>query len=94
VDAQSSQVNYQYNGIPCLTQARGKTLSHWKLQSGTFFSLTELCRLQGLSDQEIGQINLSAVTQTQLGGLLGNSFSKSVVQRILVRALRAAEQPV
>ncbi len=94
VDAQSSQVNYQYNGIPCLTQARGKTLSHWKLQSGTFFSLTELCRLQGLSDQEIGQINLSAVTQNQLGGLLGNSFSKSVVQRILVRALRAAEQPV
>jgi hypothetical protein len=57
VDAQSSQVNYQYNGIPCLTQARGKTLSHWKLQSGTFFSLTELCRLQGLSDQEIGRIN-------------------------------------
>ncbi len=94
VDAQSSQVNYQYNGIPCLTQARGKTLSHWKLQSGTFFSLTELCRLQGLSDQEIGQINLSAVTQNQLGGLLGNSFSKSVVQRILVKALRAAEQPV
>ncbi len=94
VDAQSSQANYAYNGIPCLTQARGKTLSHWKLQSGTFFSLTELCRLQGLSDQEIGQINLSAVSQNQLGGLLGNSFSKSVVQRILVRALRAAEQPV
>ena len=94
VDAQSSQVNYAYNGIPCLTFRAAKTLSHWKLQSGTFFSLTELCRLQGLSDQEIGQINLSAVTQTQLGGLLGNSFSKSVVQRILVRALRAAEQPV
>ena len=54
VDAGGTSLNYAVGWSPCLTAARGQTSSFWLLQAGRFMTVSELCRLQGFSDDDIG----------------------------------------
>ena len=94
VDAGSSRTNFGYGVCPCITKTRGSSLAMFNLQMGDFFNVKEMLRLQGFADEEINALNLHCVTARQLGGLIGHSFTKTVVQRILKNAIRAAEQEV
>ncbi len=53
-----------------------------------------MMRLQGLSGEELASLNLECLTKRQLGKLKGNAFSKTVVQRMLVQTMIAAEASV
>ena len=86
VDTAGSQLNMGWNVAPCLTKARGGALAFWSLQHGRPLTISELCRLQGLSSSDM-HIPISA---NQMGGLLGNGFTCTVVTRVIAAAIDAA----
>ncbi len=87
VDTCSTKPQICYNYAPCLTKARGGALGFWTLQHGRPLNVRELCRLQGL---DIERLKVT-VTDHQLGGLLGNGFTVTVIQRVILNALLVAE---
>ena len=92
VDKGASNLGIGIGVAPCLTKARGQSHNLFKLQTGQAMSLTELLRLQGFDNDEIASMNM-VISPKQLGGLLGNGFTKTVLQRLLVCCIRAAEMP-
>ena len=54
---------------------------------GRPLSIHELCRLQGLNSNEMK----ITVTKPQMGALLGNGFTCTVVARVMAAAIQAAE---
>ena len=91
-DAGGTSVNVGIEKTPCLAQARGKTLSFFKLQTAEFCSLRELFRLQGFSDAEVDGMRIHQ-KDSVIAGMLGNGFTKTVMQRVLKAAIAAAEAP-
>ena len=53
-------------------------------------NVNELIRLQGMDTDRILR---NVVTELQLGAMIGNGFTKTVVQRLLKSAMDAAEAP-
>ena len=90
VDTGSGKLNMALDRAPCLTKQRGKSLSFFKLQTGEFMSVFELMRLQGFTDDEMARMNF-VVSPSQVGKMVGNSFTKTVMQRLIRNAIVAAE---
>ncbi len=84
IDLGASKPNWMYNRSPCLTKSR--KYGFWVTCRGRFQSIQERLRLMGLSPQ---RVDLSAVSEGQLGGMIGNSMAVNVLERILIRALPA-----
>jgi DNA-cytosine methyltransferase len=76
--------SWKVDWTPCLTAARGATSGFWISHRGARMSVNELFKLQGMSYHH------SSISKTEIGKALGNSFTQSVIARILVRALPAA----
>ena len=73
-----------YGRCPCLTRARGSGNGHWSMFKHRWTSLTEKFKLQGL---DRWQYDLSMVSESQIGAMLGNSFSQPVMTGVMRRAL-------
>ena len=86
VDLHSSALNMSLEYLPCLTEARGRARAFWSLAHGGPLSTRELLRFQAFPTDLA--INVSA---QQIGGMLGNAFTCSVVRRIVEQMVRAAE---
>ena len=70
---------------PCLTKSRCEKGGHWLLNLNRAMTIVEMARLQGIPD---GRLKIpGAVTEKRYGGMLGNSFTVSVVGRIALRLL-------
>ena len=86
-DLGGSKVMMGWNHAPCLTKARGQALAFWSIQHNRPLSLRELARLQGLN---IDRMNIT-VSCNQMGGLLGNGFTCTVMARVCAAAIQAVE---
>lgn len=71
---------------PCLTAARGAQGGFWLLGHNRMMTVDELLQLQGI-DPSCTHI-ASVVSARQAGSLLGNSFTLTVLARVLVSAFR------
>jgi len=89
VDLECSSLNMAVGVCPCITRNRGGAHSFWLLQHGRRLTTSEMMRLQGFDPTTI-HVNVS---KTQMGHLLGNGFTCTVVERILRAAIEAAEMP-
>ena len=90
VDTGGSNANMAIDFSPCLAKARGNSLSFFKLQTGQFMTVPELFRLQGFHQHEIDKLKFP-LSKAKLAGMLGMGFTKTVMQRLLARAIQAAE---
>lgn len=90
VDLAGTKVQVGYHCAPCLTKTRGAADAFFSLQHARFLSLRELCRLQGLNVDHM-QLNIS---RAQIGGMLGNGFTCTVIARVVAAAIQAAEGSV
>ena len=86
VDTQATSLALGLNATTTLTNSRGKALAFWSLQHGRPLSVSELMRLQGFDPDEL----VVNVSPNQMGGLLGNAYTKTVYGRVLGAAVEAA----
>ena len=71
---------------PCLTRARCSTGGYYVFAKQRKMLTVEMTRLQGIPD---GRLRIpSGVTETKFRGMVGNSFTVTVVARIVDRILR------
>ena len=87
VDCGSSKPHWVFGASPCLTKSRGQSRAFWSLQHARPFSIRELARLQGL---ELADMKVP-VTDAQMGALLGNGFTATVIMRVMSVAITLAE---
>jgi site-specific DNA-cytosine methylase len=87
---------YGLNVFPCITQSRATQLGWWVSIVGRQVSLVELFRFQGFIDDAVdvdgllGHAHEPRVTQRDIAGMVGNSMSLNVVERLLAAALWSA----
>ena len=86
-DLGGSKVQMGWHHAPCLTKTRGGALAFWTIQHNRPLSVRELARLQGL---DIDRMNIT-VSCNQMGGLLGNGFTCTVMARVCAAAIQAVE---
>ena len=84
VDLQSSRSNFGIDECPCIG-----TQSFLRLQTATRLSMEMLC-LQGFYKDDIVKMRM-VLLAGQMGALVGNSFTCTVIQRLLKLSIRAAE---
>ena len=68
-----------------LTRARGNALAWWSLQHGRKLTASELMRVQGVAPGSV----VMNVSPQQMGALLGNAFTKPVMDRTIDQAIAA-----
>ena len=94
VDKAASSTSGSFGYAPCLTAARGSCFAFMNLQTGTNLTISEMFRLQGFDDTEMASMKLDCVSDRQISTMLGDSFTKTVMQRLINLAIRAAESTV
>eukprot|EP00959_Pyramimonas_sp_CCMP1952_P080704 1686218-Pyramimonas_sp.AAC.1 len=93
VDMGSTKLNMAIGYSPCLTATRCKGRSYMDLQTAKRLTCKEMMRLQGFTNDEIAGMDLSSHSDWALGSMIGNGFTKTVIQRIMKAAITAAERP-
>ena len=91
IDASPGWFSYQEGVSPTLTRSRGGTDGFYFSKWNMMMTTTDMGLLQGFSRQEIGKLQKCGVTDTQLGQMFGNGFSKNSLERIIGRATLAAD---
>ena len=81
----SSKPGAMTGWTPTLTRARGQSSGWWSLQHGRKLTITELMRVQGVHPDSV----VMNVSPHQMGGLLGNAFTKPVMDRTIDQAIAA-----
>ena len=84
-DASTSSMKWYDNISPCITRSR--STGHWLTSRHRKMSLDEMLRLQGIVP---GQFKFD-LPDKKVGQLIGNAMSVNVVERIIKRALEAAD---
>lgn len=74
------------NVMHTLTATRGKSGGPWCCSRGRKMDIDELSWVQGIDSADM-QFKEAGVSDSQAGGMLGNSMSLNVVERLLLRAL-------
>ena len=87
IDCDSSVPRYVIWHTPCLTASRGAGHGYWITRAGRKMTVPELFRLQGFDPSAI---NIAGGSDRQIGHMIGNAFSQTIVERVLARLLRAA----
>ena len=88
-DLGGTRLSMNWHLATCLTAHRGRGLSFWSIQHARPLTCKELCRLQGFNADEM-KITVSAC---QMGGLLGNGMTCTVLARVIAAAIQALESP-
>ncbi len=83
-DAPKSWVPYGRTLSPCITRSRHA--GHWITSKNRRFTKEEMFRLQGMDPTTF----TVAVPERSLGQQIGNAMSVNVIERVLLRALKAA----
>ena len=91
LDARASE-KYRHlhkNYTPTVTKARGACGGFVLLSRGLcrWLSMVESGKLQGT---DISRLNLTGISRTQLGMMVGNAMSRNIMDRVLPRLLHAA----
>ena len=77
--------------LPCITRTQAMNKRLWCSLRGRAFTLTELARYQGLDGNTfLEKCYKAGLKERSIGGMIGNTMSKNVLQRILGNALPAA----
>ena len=85
VDTNASSPDAMTRWTPTLTHAGGRSLSWWSLQHGRRLTISELMRVQGVPPSSV----VMNVSPQQMGGLLGNAFTKPVIDGVIDQATAA-----
>eukprot|EP00974_Lingulodinium_polyedra_P123308 11186279-Lingulodinium_polyedra.AAC.1 len=80
IDCSANNPRWVINRTPCLTATRAATGGFYVTCVKRMCTTDELFRLQGFDPSQIITTGLS---QSQLGRLIGNAFTKTVVERLL-----------
>ena len=83
----SSDPRYVIGHTPCLTTSRGAGSGYWITRVGREMTVPELFRLQGFDPSKI---NIAGGSDRQIGHMIGNACSQTIVERVLARLLGAA----
>ena len=89
VDAQAG-INFKHatqNYVPCITASRSKRGGFLLLRQRRWMTTAELGKCQGF---DISVLNTKGVPETELRMMIGNSMTKSVLDRTLPRLLYSA----
>ena len=89
VDMGSTKLNMGIGYSPCLTACKGK--SHMDLQTTKKLSIRAMMRFQGFTTEEMAGMGFSLRSDHQFGEMIANAFTKTVIQRIIQSAIKAAE---
>ena len=89
-DAGASASSVGWGFCPTITATRGSARYYWSLQHARFLTVDEMFRLQGIDPNLVVKTGSDA----QLGKRIGNSFTASVLSRVLAKAVEAAEKSV
>ena len=88
VDSSPGWVSVMWDRCPCLTRSRPQ--GFWISNRGRRMSVKEMLRLQGMQSMAANLDGELAVTERQLGQMIGNSMSQNVLERILARVMKCA----
>ena len=88
-DLGGTRLSMNWHLATCLTAHRGRGLSFWSIQHARPLTCKELCRLQGFNADEMK----ITVSDRQMGGLLGNGMTCTVLARVIAAAIQALESP-
>ncbi|MDP7647377.1 MAG: DNA (cytosine-5-)-methyltransferase, partial [Candidatus Woesearchaeota archaeon] len=83
-DASRAKSRHMYDISPCITRSRYQ--GHWITNRKRRMNKAEMLRLQGMNPGKF----VSVVSDQVLGQQIGNAMSVNVIERILKRALEAA----
>ena len=86
VDIDAAKVNWMYGVSPCLTRTRA-AVGFYLPARGRRMTLAERFRLQGIPLRVLQY--RQGISDRQLGMMVGNALSLNVLERLLVRILRA-----
>lgn len=89
VDASPKFFTMGINEAKTLTRSRGTSGGPWISSRGRRCSVTELLKLQGFKDSDVPW-QAAGLTQSQIGGMIGNSVAVPMLVAILSAALRQA----
>ena len=88
IDTDGGRPSYSLGRVGTITASRAGGLSYWITSRNRRVSLKELLRLQGFDPK---RINLEAASPRQIGIILGNAFTVTVVRRLLSKMLPAVD---
>ena len=90
IDCHSSKVHWCLGYTPCLTAARGMQGGFWvTYRNHGLLSIGEMLRLQGFSPEEV---IINNIAKTHMGKMLGNAFTQTVMERVLLPLLHSTGQ--
>ena len=75
---------------PCITASRGSNGGFWVFSKGSRLSTRELMKLQGMRPGQFSPGVTRTIGKRRLGFMVGNAFTQTVLNRLLVRALPRA----
>jgi site-specific DNA-cytosine methylase len=74
---------------PTITSSRGSQHGYWVTTRGRELTISEMCRLSGISPRQMPWY-AAGITASQAGHMLGNTMSVNVLERLLCKALWAS----
>lgn len=87
IDCNAHKLRWLLHHTPCLTATRGASGGFFVTLVGRMLNMDELFRLQGFEPTNIITTGLSPA---KVGHLIGNAFTKTVIERILIDLLPRA----
>jgi len=87
INANAISMKWYVERVPCLTATRAKQGGFWLSSLERFLTTSEMLRLQGIdpNHMQTGEIALGG-----LAHMIGNAFTQTVFERLLLEALPAA----
>ena len=83
-DASTAKSRHVHDYSPCITRSRNH--GHWLTNRNRRMTINEMFRLQGMDPTQF-QV---ATSKSVLGQHIGNAMSVNVIERVLIRAIKAA----
>ena len=75
---------------PTLTNGRASSFGYFSVKNKRQLSLAEMMRLQGADPK---RINMSMISKTQAGAIIGNAMSVNVMEGVIVSIMQAVGGP-
>ncbi|CAK0883575.1 unnamed protein product [Prorocentrum cordatum] len=88
IDIDSTKMNWRHDESLCLTASRGRTGGYYVSNRGRRLRLNECLRLQAHNPK---LIKIGKVSVNQMMAAAGNAMTVSVIERLMLRALPAAQ---
>ena len=89
VDTGGSRLGIGFEDCPCICHGRGSSLAIWNLNRWRPLTTMELLRYQGYNTAKL-PFSCDGISRNQMGGLLGNSMTVTVVARVMRAAIDSA----